>query len=527
MNIPTHSYIALLISLVFLFIVGCGEEPDTVGPRVTRTAPRDKAMDVSLDAIIEVGFDERIDPSSIEGAVEVSPVTSGIVTCSKRAQTLIFEPSEGLSPGTEYVIKIRGIMDTAGNEMGVHTFRFTTGERDTNPPRVIETIPVPDEEDVSEEIEYIIIEFSEKLDRIRAGGAFHVRGDISGEMGLDARWLDMVTYELELDSDLENEDRVTVRIDKSCIADTAGNEMMDDYVFSFTVEGINPVGRPKEYVSRVLSYSIWQTTGGEWHIRWNANWMRGAPPRYSSPSQPPPKPKPKPPPKRPPLNPQAHYFSGRIVGDGTIMATIDPYSFSDGDLIQTEVRGNLVKITGDEVIVERDEANTVTVTADVITVDGDIGDMVTVTEDTVTVTGDIVTVVESIVTIEGNVLAVNGDEVTVKGDGGSVIVVEGSVLNVEGNVIILDGEITSLTGSAIVVAGDVVVVQGNKIWFAGFTGIGDSGDGVDFKSDGVYLTFDIKIDNEYMKDNVFIGGKSKHPQNIPFELKSRFQYDGP
>jgi len=115
----------------------------------------------------------------------------------------------------------------------------------------------------------------------------------------------------------------------------------------------------------------------------------------------------------------------------------------------------------------------------------------------------------------------------VRGREGSTIVAEGSVLNVEGNAIIIEGEIISVTGSALVIEGDVVIIQGSRIWFAGFTGFNDSSDGIDFFSDGTYLTYDIKIDNEYKKDEILIGQKAKHPLDIPFELKSRFQYNSP
>ncbi len=114
--------------------------------------------------------------------------------------------------------------------------------------------------------------------------------------------------------------------------------------------------------------------------------------------------------------------------------------------------------------------------------------------------------------------------ITIEGNAGSIIVAEGKILAVTGNVIVLEGEITSVTGSAVVVEGDIIIVQGNKIWFAGSTSSGDYGDGFDFRSDGLYLTFDIKIDNEYEKRDIFIGEKGKSPQEIPFELKSRYDY---
>jgi hypothetical protein len=520
-------YTALFISAILLLVTGC-DDLDNTPPAVIRTIPANRAADVQLNTSIEVKFNEVIDPGSIDGAIEIWPAINGVVTRDEKGRSLIFFPQQNLIPGTEYMVTVSGVRDSMDNEMKAYAFSFTSGEEDNIPPRVVETTPTADEEDVLEDTKNITIKFSETLDRTKTHSAFHIRGSMSGEKEIwKARWLDSVTYQLSFRPKLENEEEVVVKLDKSCIADPLGNEMSEDYVFSFTIEGINPVGRPRNYSQRLLSYSIWQGTSGEWHIRWDTNWVQGAPPIYqTSPSQPTPKPNPNPPPKRRPSHPDQHYFSGTIVSDGIFTAELDPYSFSDNDLIQMEVRENLVKVTADEVIVERNEANVVMVKADEIITDGELGDMVSVTEDVMMIEGDIVAITGNVVTVEGSVLTVRGDAITVKGNAGSIIAAEGKVLSVAGNVVILEGEVKSLTGSALVIEGDVIVVQGSRIWFAGSTGIDDSGDGFDFRSDGLLLTFDIKIDNEYMKSNVYIGEKGKHPRDIPFDLKSRYRYSG-
>ena len=525
MKVLLH-HTALFILVILLWITGCGEDSDNTPPAVIKTIPADSAADVRLNTPIEVKFNEVIDPNSIDGAIEILPAINGVVTRDEKGRSLIFSLQQNLIPGTEYMVTVSGVRDSMGNEIKAYTFSFTSGEEDNVPPRVVETTPAADEEEVLEDTRKVVIKFSEILDRTRIHGAFHIRGSMSGEKEIwKARWLDSVTYQLSFRPELENEEEVVVKLDKTCIADLLGNEMAEDYVFSFTIEGINPVGRPRNYSHRLLSYSIWQGTSGEWHIRWDTNWVQGAPPIYqTSPSQPVPKPKPNPPPKRRPSHPDQHYFSGTIVSDGIFTAELDPYSFSDNDVIQMEVRENLVKVTADEVIVERNEANVVTVKADEIITDGELGDMVSVTEDVMMIEGDIVAITDDVVTVEGNVLTVKGNAITVKGNTGSIIVAEGKVLSVAGNVVVLEGEVKSLTGSVLVIEGDVLVVQGSKIWFAGSTGIDDSGDGFDFRSDGLFLTFDIKIDNEYMKSNVYIGEKSKHPRDIPFDLKSRYEY---
>ena len=230
-----HLHIVLLISFTLLLITGCGEDSDNTCPTVIKTTPADKSSDIQLNTTIEVEFGEVIDPGSLDGSVEVLPVISGATTREK-GRSLIFTLSEILNPETQYAVTIKGVRDRAGNEMEPYTFRFTSGQRETIPPRVVETIPGAGEEDVYEDTEHIIVRFSERLDRTRVRDAFYIRGSICGEIGIwNAKWLDMTTYELELDSKLDNEEIAVVKIGKSDIVDPLGNEMTEDYEFSFTV----------------------------------------------------------------------------------------------------------------------------------------------------------------------------------------------------------------------------------------------------------------------------------------------------
>ena len=61
----------------------------------------------------------------------------------------------------------------------------------------------------------------------------------------------------------------------------------------------------------------------------------------------------------------------------------------------------------------------------------------------------------------------------------------------------------------------------NVIIFEAETGGADSSDGLAFKCDGTEFVFELKIDDEYYPDRIFIGDKRKNPREVPFKLKLR------
>jgi hypothetical protein len=126
-------YTAFLISVILLLATGCGEDSDNIPPAVIRTIPADEAADVKLNTSIEVRFDEVIDPSSINGAIETQPAINGAVTRDEKGRSLIFSPQQNLIPGTEYMVTVSGVRDSTGNEMKAYAFSFTSGEEDNVP----------------------------------------------------------------------------------------------------------------------------------------------------------------------------------------------------------------------------------------------------------------------------------------------------------------------------------------------------------------------------------------------------------
>jgi len=60
----------------------------------------------------------------------------------------------------------------------------------------------------------------------------------------------------------------------------------------------------------------------------------------------------------------------------------------------------------------------------------------------------------------------------------------------------------------------------NVLIFEAKTGGADGSDGLSFRCDGTEFVFELKIDDRYYPDRIFIGDKRKNPRDVPFKLKS-------
>ncbi|WP_369764850.1 Ig-like domain-containing protein [Flavobacterium sp. WC2429] len=127
----------LLLTVSVLFIAlfyGCAnddfQEVDGVCPLVTTTSPVNGAINVPLDQIITVSFNEEMNPETINQSSFTLTGTSqvaGVVTYS--GTTATFTPSALLTPNTTYSARItRTVKDLTGNALQTETiWTFSTG----------------------------------------------------------------------------------------------------------------------------------------------------------------------------------------------------------------------------------------------------------------------------------------------------------------------------------------------------------------------------------------------------------------
>lgn len=122
-----------------------------IGLRITALVPAPNVAGVSIRSQIAVTFDAPIDPSSINGAISVTPPVSGstnVITLPDDrsppsaatatptvagADVLVFTPGSALSPHTTYTVTMAAtVKRTDGQVASAQTWSFTTGEAPAN-----------------------------------------------------------------------------------------------------------------------------------------------------------------------------------------------------------------------------------------------------------------------------------------------------------------------------------------------------------------------------------------------------------
>lgn len=213
------------------------DNSDITPPEVRSTNPADNASGVAINSRIMATFTEEINATTITESTfrlsEEDRTIDGTVTYSDNTAT--FNPDSDLLYNTTYSATITtDVEDPAGNRLE-NDYRWTfTTEEDRIPPRVIETIPLKNEEGVSRNIE-ITATFSEAMDPSTISEeTFFLRRrlysfliSVSGSVSYDGRTATF-TPESEL---RENSQYTAFVIDE--VTDEAGNSLNNDYDWNF------------------------------------------------------------------------------------------------------------------------------------------------------------------------------------------------------------------------------------------------------------------------------------------------------
>lgn len=126
------SVLAFAFVLVII-IAGCSKDDvvETIGicPIVLSTIPEDDAVNVPLDQVISVTFNEEVDPETVNAQtfkVSGTSDVTGSITYSET--TAYFTPSSDLLPNTTYTGTVTtGIKDNMGNALQEdYVWSFTT-----------------------------------------------------------------------------------------------------------------------------------------------------------------------------------------------------------------------------------------------------------------------------------------------------------------------------------------------------------------------------------------------------------------
>ena len=158
----TKKLLTVFTLLVAVLIAGCKKDDyqETVGvcPIVISTNPTSSATGVSLNQIIEVTFNQKMNPLTINSgaftlvnpavskdeALKTTATVEGTVTYNAANNTMYFEPSENLLPNTTYKGTVfTTVKDLLGNALQqTYVWSFTTGVIVS--PTVILTSPLSD-----------------------------------------------------------------------------------------------------------------------------------------------------------------------------------------------------------------------------------------------------------------------------------------------------------------------------------------------------------------------------------------------
>lgn len=224
---------------VYEFTFTTSAAPDTLAPTVSVTSPADAAVAVPVNRIINIGFSEAMDPSTITTANITVETASGITVTGAvvpSGTSATFAPLSNLANSTSYTVTIAsGAKDLAGNAMtGDYVFTFTTSAvSDTIAPTV--NVTSPTDASVSVPINRTVtIGFSEAMDPLTITTAnISMKETVSGNAVAGAVAASGASATFDPLANLANSMGYTVTITTG-VRDLAGNAPAGTYAFTFT-----------------------------------------------------------------------------------------------------------------------------------------------------------------------------------------------------------------------------------------------------------------------------------------------------
>ncbi len=208
----------------------------TARPSVAAIEPENGATGIIPTEPLTVTFNMRMDPSSVEGAITLSPSHPLQFEWLENGRTVVLEPEGNLELGTDYTLTVAGNAAAASGQ--------ATLDRETN--STFTTVPLPAIADISPgpaeqapPYQYgISIEFASPMDPNTIEGRIQVNPapaeeDLDSFISPDGRFVSL-SFELERNATYQ----VTI---PGNAADPYGNTLGEDYVWSFTTSPLAPL----------------------------------------------------------------------------------------------------------------------------------------------------------------------------------------------------------------------------------------------------------------------------------------------
>jgi hypothetical protein len=225
-----------------------------IGPTITVVSPGNGAAGVPTNAVVQIGFSERIDALTVNsGTFVVYPQATGIPIggtygVSGDGLSATFTPSAPLQPSTGYSISVSGVADLVGQQTSVFT-NFTTGVGTQTAALTVVAVSPPNGSVGVPLNAYVAVRLSAPVSPVTVGSsAITLSANGSNVAGAIAISADRQTVTLTPSSQLAANTGYTVTL--GSFADVAGN-LAAPFTSGFTT-GTTTVGPGALSVSSIV-----------------------------------------------------------------------------------------------------------------------------------------------------------------------------------------------------------------------------------------------------------------------------------
>jgi len=209
--------------------------PDTVKPKVVSISPDSNSTFLPYVAYdqIRVWFSEEIDISTVSpSSFYLTPEVDGTISFADSNKLLIYEPGEYFECNTDYTVTIsNAITDLAGNHIENDFSWSYDAYQDTIKPEIVYVRP----EDGTVDSVYnilIFVAFSEIIDTSTISSlTFEINPPLSGCFSFPSNY----SFNFIPSEEFLTDTMYTITA-KNSITDICGNELGEDYTWSFTTE---------------------------------------------------------------------------------------------------------------------------------------------------------------------------------------------------------------------------------------------------------------------------------------------------
>jgi len=206
------------------FTFTTGTAPVNTPPAVVSSLPSSGFTNVGTNVVPRITFDRPLNGSKLSGVTLKAGANAVniVASLSNANRTITLMPPNLLAPSTVYTITVAGIVDVAGNALAAPvTITFTTGPgADLQPPQIVSSSPVANDNNVSSGLTTVTVTFNEPIDPASLAGPNSVNGlsgPVPANLSLSA---DGLTLTFTLNAPLSPNTSYNIGI---YLADLAGN----------------------------------------------------------------------------------------------------------------------------------------------------------------------------------------------------------------------------------------------------------------------------------------------------------------